>query len=172
VVLKPSNFVEFIYFNNSLPLFQDKRVKQALYHATDRQTIIDAVYYGLENPTLTYLPPTHWAYNPDVKQYPYDLEQAKALLDEAGFAPGADGIREKDGLRLAFSMSTSAGNQSRESAQLVLQQAFQEIGAEMTIDNRPASTLWTEDVPAGNYETLMVAWDNATRTRPPACTAP
>lgn len=166
VVLKPSNFVEFIYFNNSLPLFQDKRVKQALYHAADRQTIIDAVYYGLENPTLTYLPPTHWAYNPDVKQYPYDLDQARALLDEAGFVPGADGIREKDGLRLAFSMSTSAGNQSRESAQLILQQAFKEIGTEMTIDNRPASTLWTEDVPAGNYETLMVAWDNAIQSDP------
>jgi peptide/nickel transport system substrate-binding protein len=166
VVKSPSNFVEFIYFNNSLPLFQDKRVKQALYHASDRQTIIDAVYYGLQTPTLTYLPPTHWAYNADVKQYPYDLEKAKALLDEAGFVPGDDGIRANGDLRLAFTMSTSAGNQARESAQLILQQAFKEIGAEMTIDNRPASTLWTEDVPAGNYETLMVAWDNAIQSDP------
>ncbi|HYO29528.1 MAG TPA: peptide ABC transporter substrate-binding protein, partial [Thermomicrobiales bacterium] len=166
VVLKPSNFVEFIYFNNNLPQFQDKRVKQAIYHATDRQTVVDAIYYGLENPTLTYLPPTHWAYNPDVKQYAYDLEAAKALLDEAGFVPGADGVREREGVRLAFRMSTSAGNQSRESAQLVLQQAYKEIGVEMSIDNRPASTLWTEDVPAGNYDTLMVAWDNAIQSDP------
>jgi peptide/nickel transport system substrate-binding protein len=79
VVSKGSNFVEFIYFNNTLPQFQDKRVKQAIYHATDRQTVIDTIYYGLQNPTLTYLPPTHWAYNPDVKQYPYDLDAARDL---------------------------------------------------------------------------------------------
>ena len=117
-------------------------------------------------------PPTHWAYNADVKQYPYDLEKAKALLDDAGFVPGDDGIRANGDLRLAFTMSTSAGNQARESAQLILQQAFKEIGAEMTIDNRPASTLWTEDVPAGNYETLMVAWDNAIQSDLTARNAP
>ena len=159
-VRKPTNFVEFIYFNNSLPQFQDKRVKQALYHAMDAQTIIDTIYFGFENPTLTYLNPDHWAYNPDVKTYPYDLERANALLDEAGWVRGDDGVRAKDDVRLAFSMSTTTGNLSRESAQLILQQAFQEIGAEMTIDNRPASTLWGDDVPAGRYETLMVAWDN------------
>ncbi|MDP9354301.1 MAG: peptide ABC transporter substrate-binding protein [Chloroflexota bacterium] len=166
VVQSPSNFVEFIYFNNSKPWFQDKRVKQAIYHATDAQTIIDAIYYSLETPTLTYLPPTHWAYNPDVKTYPYELERANALLDEAGWIMGGDGVREKDGTRLAFSMSTSAGNQLRESAQLILQQAWKEIGVDMQIDNRPASTLWTEDVPAGNFDTLMVAWDNAIPSDP------
>ncbi|MDP9364454.1 MAG: peptide ABC transporter substrate-binding protein, partial [Chloroflexota bacterium] len=166
VVRKPSNFVEFIYFNNSLPQFQDKRVKQAIYHASDAQTIIDEIYYGLENPTLTYLPPTHWAYNPEVRTYPYDLERANALLDEAGFVRGDDGVRAKDGVRLAFTMSTSAGNQLRESAQQILQQAYKEIGVEMTIDNRPASTLWGDDVPAGKFETLMVAWDNAIQSDP------
>ncbi len=166
VVRKPSNFVEFIYFNNSLPQFQDKRVKQAIYHATDAQTIIDTIYYGLENPTLTYLPPTHWAYNPDVKTYPYDLDRANALLDEAGFVRGDDGVRANGDVRLAFTMSTSAGNQARESAQQILQQDYKQIGVELTIDNRPASTLWTEDVPAGKFETLMVAWDNAIQSDP------
>ncbi len=166
VVVTPSTFTEFIYFNNSKPWFQDKRVKQALYHGIDVQTINDAIYYGLELPTLTYLPPAHWAYNPNVKQYPYDLEAGKALLDEAGWVPAGDGIREKDGERLAFTMSTSAGNQARESAQLVIQQAWKELGVELSIDNRPASTLWTEDVPAGNFDTLMVAWDNAIPSDP------
>ena len=166
VVRKPSNFCEFIYFNNSLPQFQDKRVKKAIYHATDVQTVLDTIYYGLEIPTLTYLPPSHWAYNPDVQTYPYDLEAAKALLDEAGFVPGGDGVRTKGDVRLAFTMSTSAGNTLRESAEQILQQAYQEIGIEMTIDNRPASTLWSEDVPAGKFDTLMVAWDNAIQNDP------
>jgi peptide/nickel transport system substrate-binding protein len=159
-VPKATNFVEFIYFNNTLPQFQDKRVKQALYHAMDTKTILDTIYFGFENPTLTYLNPNHWAYNPDVKTYPFDLDRANALLDEAGWVRGDDGVRAKDDVRLAFSMSTTTGNLNRESAQLILQQSFKEIGAEMTIDNRPASTLWGDDVPAGKYETLMVAWDN------------
>ncbi len=164
--ISPSNFVEFIYFNNSLPQFQEKVVRQAIYHATDVQTIIDIIYYGLQTPTLTYLPPAHWAYNPDVKTYPFDLTQAAAMLDEAGWVVDDDGVRAKDGVRLAFGMSTSAGNQSRESAEQILQQNYAEIGIELTIDNRPASTLWTEDVPAGRFDTLMVAWDNAIQSDP------
>ncbi len=164
--ISPSNFVEFIYFNNAKPWFQDKRVKQAIYHATDVQTIIDAIYYGIHPRTLTYLRPDHWAYNPDVKTYPYDLEKAKALLDEAGWVIGSGGVRAKDGTPLAFAMSTSAGNKSRESAQQVLQQAYKQIGIDLKIDNRPASTLWTEDVPAGKFDTLMVAWDNAIPSDP------
>lgn len=159
-VASPGNFVEFIYFNLSKPQFQDKAVRKAIYHATDVATLIDIIYYGLHIPTLTYLPPSSWAYNPDVQTYPFDLEVAAAMLDEAGWLVADDGIRAKDGVRLSFGMSTSAGNQARESSQQVLQQNYAEIGIELIIDNRPASTLWTEDVPAGNFDTLMVAWDN------------
>ena len=75
-------------------------------------------------------------------------------------------IRANGDVRLSFTMSTSAGNTLRESAQQILQQAYEEIGIEMTIDNRPASTLWSEDVPAGKFDTLMVAWDNAIQNDP------
>ena len=48
-----------------------------------------------------------------MKTYPYDLERANALLDEAGWVRGDDGVRAKDDVRLAFSMSTTTGNLSR-----------------------------------------------------------
>jgi peptide/nickel transport system substrate-binding protein len=63
VLLNPNPFVEFIYFNCGKPQFQDKRVRKALYMAVDRKGWIDAVYYGVPVPTLSYLPPNHWAYN-------------------------------------------------------------------------------------------------------------
>ncbi len=159
-VISPSNFVEFIYFNNGRPIFQDQAVKRALSHAIDRDTIINTVYYGLENPTLTYLSPDHWAYNPDVTTYPYDLEQANALLDDAGWERGDDGIRQKDGQRLAFTNSTTSGNILRESVQLILQQAFKEIGADMQINNMPAAVVWGEYTIQSQFDTLLVAWDN------------
>lgn len=57
-------------------------------------------------------------------------------------------------------------NTSSESAEQILQQNYAEIGIELTIDNRPAATLWTEDMPGGRFDTLMVAWDNAIPSDP------
>ena len=51
-------------------------------------------------------------------------------------------MRAKDGVRLAFTMSTTAGNKSREQAQQVVQQNLKKINVEMTIKNMPASVVW------------------------------
>ena len=61
ILLSPLPFVEFIYFNCGKPQFQDKRVRKAIYMAIDKKGWIDAVYYGVPLPTLSYLAPNHWA---------------------------------------------------------------------------------------------------------------
>ena len=159
IELNPNPFVEFIYFNCGKPQFQDKRVRKALYMATDRKGWIDAVYYGVPVPTLSYLPPNHWAYNKALVDPGYDPKKAAALLDEAGWKVAADGVRAKDGVRLAFSMSTTAGNKSREQAQQLLQQNFKKINVEMTIKNMPASVVWGDYTVQSQFDTLMVGWD-------------
>ena len=83
--LNPNPFVEFIYFNCGKPQFQDKRVRKALYMAIDRKGWIDAVYYGVPVPTLSYLPPNHWAYNKALVDPGYDPH-------EGGRAPGRGGL--------------------------------------------------------------------------------
>jgi peptide/nickel transport system substrate-binding protein len=152
-------FVEFIYFNCGKPQFSDKRVRQALYMAVDKKGWIDAVYYGVPIPTASYLPPNHWAYNKSLKDPGYDPKKAAALLDEAGWKVGGDGVRAKDGTRLSFSMSTTAGNKSREQAQQLVQQNFKKIGVEMTIKNMPASVVWGDYTVKSEFDTLMVGWD-------------
>ena len=159
IELNPNPFVEFIYFNCGKPQFEDKRVRKALYMATDRKGWIDAVYYGVPVPTLSYLPPNHWAYNKALVDPGYDPQKAAALLDEAGWKVAADGVRAKDGVRLAFSMSTTAGNKSREQAQQLLQQNFKKINVEMTIKNMPASVVWGDYTVQSQFDTLMVGWD-------------
>ena len=159
IELNPNPFVEFIYFNCGKPQFQDKRVRKALYMATDRKGWIDAVYYGVPVPTLSYLPPNHWAYNKALVDPGYDPQKAAALLDEADWKVAADGVRAKDGVRLAFSMSTTAGNKSREQAQQLLQQNFKKINVEMTIKNMPASVVWGDYTVQSQFDTLMVGWD-------------
>jgi peptide/nickel transport system substrate-binding protein len=159
ILLNPNPFVEFIYFNCGKPQFEDKRVRKALYMAVDRKGWIDAVYYGVPVPTLSYLPPNHWAYNKALVDPGYDPQKAAALLDEAGWKVAADGVRAKDGVGLAFSMSTTAGAKAREQAQQLLQQNFKKINIDMTIKNMPASVVWGDYTVQSQFDTLMVGWD-------------
>ena len=152
-------FVEFIYFNCGKPQFADKRVRQALYMAVDKKGWAEAVYYGLPAPSLSYLPPSHWAYNSDLKDPGFDPKRAMALLDEAGWVVADGGVRAKDGVKLSFTMSTTAGNKSREQAQQLVQQNWKKIGVEMTIKNMPASVVWGDYTVKSQFDTLMVAWD-------------
>jgi peptide/nickel transport system substrate-binding protein len=74
--------------------FDDVRVRRAMASAIDREFIAKTVYAGQFQPATG--PITRgltWAYTDDVKDYPRDLEKARALLDEAGLPPGADGVR-------------------------------------------------------------------------------
>jgi peptide/nickel transport system substrate-binding protein len=159
IELSAMPFVEFIYFNCAKPQFKDKRVRKALYMAVDKKGWIDAVYYGVPVPTLSYLPPNHWAYNKNLVDPGHDPEKAAALLDEAGWKVGSDGVRQKDGVRLAFTMSTTAGNKAREQAEQLVQQNFKKINVEMTIKNMPASVVWGDYTVKSEYDTLMVGWD-------------
>jgi peptide/nickel transport system substrate-binding protein len=154
-----SPFVEFIYFNCGKPQFQDKRVRKAIYMAIDKKGWIDAVYYGVPIPSLSYLPPGHWAYNDKLVDPGFDPAKAAALLDEAGWKVGSDNVRAKDGVRLAFTMSTTAGNKAREQAQQLVQQNLKKINVEMTIKNMPASVVWGDYTVKSEFDTLMVGWD-------------
>ncbi len=142
VTLEPGASVESIYLNLEKPQFKDPAVRQALYAAIDRKAIIDAIYYGIHTPTETFMPQQSYYYNPNLPAQEYSLDRARQILDEAGWVPGSDGIRAKDGVRLSFSNATTAGNNLREQVQQFLQQSFAEIGVEMTISNLPGAVMW------------------------------
>jgi dipeptide transport system substrate-binding protein len=80
--------VGYLAFNTQKEPFTDKRVRQALNMAIDKQAIIDTVYQGAGVPAHNPLPPTIWSYNEEIQPYPYDPEKARQLLAEAGFADG------------------------------------------------------------------------------------
>ena len=155
----PAPWVEFVYFNCGKPQFQEKTVRQALYYAIDKEKWIKDIYYGLPPRTLSYLHPTHWAYNSNLKDPGYDPRRAADMLDGAGWKKGADGIREKNGVKLNFSMSTTAGSKAREQAEAMIQSNWKEIGVVMEIKNMPASVVWGEYTTNSHFDTLMVGWE-------------
>jgi peptide/nickel transport system substrate-binding protein len=148
--------VEYIYFNHGLPHFKELAVRQALYYAMDKKAIIDQIYYGVPRPVEAYLPSSSWAYNPELPKHEYSPDRAKQLLDQAGWKPGADGVRTKNGIKLSFTNSTTAGNKLREQAQALLQQNWRGIGVDMQINNMPAAVVWGEYYTKSKYQTLMV----------------
>ncbi|AFL48837.1 peptide/nickel transport system substrate-binding protein [Sinorhizobium fredii] len=144
VTLEPGASLESIYLNLEKPQFKDPAVRKALYAAMDRNAIIDAIYFGVGTLTETFMPKESYYYNPNLPAQEFNLDLARKILDEAGWVPGPDGIRAKDGVRLSFANATTAGNNLREQVQQFLQQTFAEIGVEMTISNLPAAVMWGE----------------------------
>jgi peptide/nickel transport system substrate-binding protein len=168
IIVGPGPFTESITMNQSRPVFQDPAVRQALYAAMDKDSIIKAIYYGLPTPTESFLPRQSWAFNPDLPQQAYDAAKAKQILDQAGWKPGAGGIREKNGVRLSFTNSTTAGNHVREQAQELLQQTWRDIGADMQIKNMPAAVIWGDYYNLSQYDSVMVGQDEMTGPDPDA----
>ena len=156
VTLVPKGSVESIYLNLERPQFKDLAVREALYAAIDRQGIIDALYYGVPRTTESFMPQQSFYYNPNLPVQEYNLDRARQILDEAGWLPGPDGIRAKDGVRLSFANSTTSGNHLREQTQQFLQQTFAEIGVEMTISNLPAAVMWGDFWAQSQFDTTMV----------------
>lgn len=153
VSLESSSSIEGIFFNLERPQFKDPAVRKALYAALDRKAIIDSIYYGVGTVTESFMPPRSPYYDANLPVQEFDLESARKMLDDAGWVPGADGIRAKDGVRLSFANSTTAGNHLREQVQQYIQQVYREIGVEMTISNLPAAVMWGDFWTKSQFDT-------------------
>ena len=159
VVVAPQPFIENYAFNLARPEFADPVVRHALYASTDKDTIIKEIYYGLMSESESFLPKQSWAFNPQLPKHQYDPDAAKRMLDEAGWKPGAGGVREKNGARLEFTSSTTAGNHLREQVQQFLQQGWQDVGAKMTIKNLPPAVMWGDYWVQSQFDTGVVGID-------------
>ena len=141
------------------PILADLKVRQAIQNAINKQQIIDKLLYGKAQSGTTEIP-AGWAHNPDVKPTEYNPKKAMQLLDEAGWKPGSDGIRQKEGTRLRLKITTTTGNKLREMVEQVLVAQMKAVGIEFYIENVPSSVLfgsWANDADRkkGRYDILM-----------------
>lgn len=143
--------------NNQHPLFQDLKVRQAMAHAIDKQTIIDDIMQGAAVPATGMIAPinSEW-YNPNVKQYEYNPERAKQLLAEAGWTPGDDGILVKNGQRFSFTTRMDSGNQQGTNQAVLLQNWLKAVGIEMHLEPLDRS-LFYDYLDNRDYEGMMLS---------------
>jgi peptide/nickel transport system substrate-binding protein len=146
--------------------FADAKVRQAVAYAVNRQEIIDEVLFGKTVVMNTFLPETHWAYpagGEGLEAYEYDSAKAEALLDEAGWVKGADGIREKDGRKFSIQFYTTENNQTRQSVAQIVQENLKVVGIEVNLNFVPATAVLFANgeegiLSARKFDLALYAW--------------
>ncbi|AWO93273.1 MULTISPECIES: peptide ABC transporter substrate-binding protein [Bradyrhizobium] len=156
VTLVPRTSFESFYLNLERPQFKELAVREALYAAIDKEAIIQGLYYGVPTPTETFMPRQSFFFNANLPLHQFDVNRAGKILDQAGWAKGADGIRAKNGVRLSFTNSTTSGDPLREQVQQFLQQTFAQLGVEMKISNLPAAVMWGEFWTQSRFDSVIV----------------
>src|SRR5882757_10069608 len=144
--------VVYVTFNVTDPLLKNKRVRQAVACAIDRQAIVDAILRGQARLANTLLPTGHWAaaMNDELAQYPHDAVRAQRLLEEAGFPVG------KGGVRLRLTIKTSTDETTRLMA-AVLQQQLRSTEIALEIRSAEFGTFYA-DVTKGAFQIYALRW--------------
>ncbi len=144
--------------NNEHPALSDKSVRQAMMFALDRESIRDDLWRGLAVLATSNLSPAlEFYYEPDVALYPHDPEKAAALLDEAGWTMGSDGVREKDGVKLEWTCTIITGDQARRPEAELAQSNFKDVGMNMSIEEAPVATI-QEGQRSGTIDMSLYNW--------------
>jgi len=153
VTEQPGTIYAYIGINLDDPALSKREVRQALAYATDRETLIQYLLRGQARLASGLLPPNHWAYEPDVPQYPYDPKRAEQLLDAAGFP------RQAGGTRLKVALKTSTEESSRLLG-AALQDQWRRVGVQLELRPLEFATLFA-DVTRGNFQLCTLRWVGA-----------
>ena len=155
----PSSGYLYMGYNLRHPLFGDKRIRQALTAAVNKDELIQGVLFGMGQKAHGPIVPGRWAYNPNVKDIAYDPQYAAQLLAQAGWKEkNSDGILVKDGKPFKFTILTNQGNQQRLMTAQIVQQRLRQVGIDVKIRIVEWAAFLKEFVNKGNFEVVMLAW--------------
>lgn len=154
----PAGQYNYIGWNLKRPLFQDARVRRALAHAVDVPAMVKYILYGHGLQSTGIFTPQMWFFNPNVVPFAYDPEKAKALLDEAGWKPGPDGIRVRDGRRFAFTIITNNANEIRRDIATLAQDGLKKVGIEVNVELYEWAVFLKNHINKGDFDAMVLGW--------------
>jgi peptide/nickel transport system substrate-binding protein len=145
----------------------DVRVRKALWYALNTAELITKITHDVNAPGYTDQPEFLWAYNPSATHYPYDPVKAKALLDEAGWLPGADGIRVKEGKRLQLTFATTSGSATGTAVAVLAQRQWHDVGIDLGVKTYISSLFFATYgangiLQTGKFDVGFFSWLNGT----------
>ena len=159
VLVADNTSYTYLGWRQDLAPFDDLRVRRAINHAIDVPTMVREVLQGYAVVANGQFPPGSWAHDPGVRPYAYDVNRAKALLAEAGWKPGADGILAKDGKRLSFSVRHDQANQTVKDTAVIIQEYLKRVGVEARLEALDWPT-FVKKLFASEFEAIVVNWTN------------
>jgi peptide/nickel transport system substrate-binding protein len=171
----PASGISFFWFNqhpgkdeagnphlppHKLAWFRDPDFRRAVLMGLDRPGLVKAVYFGRAQPLDTIISPAnHKWHDPDTVPYPYDPEQAKALLEKSGFVPGPDGVlRDAEGHPVEFELLASEGSQTATGIGTTLIENMRALGIKVTLSMLDFGTLTNRVSDTFDYDAAMMGF--------------
>ena len=142
-----------VQFNTASPALKDVLVRQAIAYAIDKQNLVNTTMYGQETLASEDIPDWMWAYDPKIKSYPYNVDEARQLLTRAGYVPGANGMMQKGGVPLSLLLITENSNATYRQLALLIQAQLRRVGIDSQIKLFPGAQLYA---PAGEGGILQL----------------
>lgn len=138
----PSIFAySYIAFNLKSPKLDDRRVRKAIAHCINKAQINEVIGFNKATPVETFVHPSQKHFNSSIKPYKYNLDSARALLDEAGWKDtDGDGYRDKvingEKTKLTLDFLIPAGNKGREQTGILIKEDLKKVGIDLTITGK------------------------------------
>lgn len=149
----------FLGFNLEHPVLRDTRIRQAVSLGISREELVKGVLLGRGVPAFGPFKPGTWAYHPDLRPPVRDVKAARALLAEAGWSDtDGDGIADKNGIPLAFTILTNQGNEQRILTATVIQAQLREIGIDVKVRTVEWAAFIREFVDKGKFDAIILGW--------------
>ena len=155
----PSFGYAYLGYNLLDDKFKEKRVRQALNYAVNKEALIYGVLMGLGRVCTGPFVPESWAYNNQLKPAKYNPQKAKEMLAEAGWGDSdGDGLLDKDGDIFEFTILTNQGNDLRKRAAEIIQHQLGAIGIRVKIRIVEWSVFLTEFINKKRFEVILMGW--------------
>lgn len=155
----PASAYTYLGYNLRHPLFSDRRVRQALTCAINKDEIVHGVLLGMGQVAHSPYKPGTWAHNPGVKDFDYNPDKARALLAEAGWLKkNSDGVLVKNGKPFRFTILTNQGNDQRLKTAVIIQNRLKAIGVEVKIRVIEWASFLSQFIDKGKFDAVLLGW--------------
>ena len=155
----PDSAFTYLGYNLRHPLFSDRRVRQALTSAINKEEIVHGVLLGMGQVAHGPYKPGTWAFNANIPDFDHNPQRARALLAEAGWRErSSDGILVKDGKPFRFTILTNQGNAERLKTALIIQSRLKKIGIDVKIRVIEWASFLSQFIDKGNFEAVLLGW--------------
>jgi peptide/nickel transport system substrate-binding protein len=161
--LVPFNGVDSIIFNTVRAPFSDVRLRRAVLYAIDKNELVKEVTYGTTIAATEDIPAFMWAFDPNVGTTQRDLGRARALLTEAGWLPGPDGVRTKNGARLVMGLAYRTDSLTDRNRGVLIVSMLKEAGIDVQLKGYRTEMLYGPEsehgiLSSGSYDAGLETW--------------